>query len=284
MGAATMKGSVRGPEGPGALPEPLVAEFEALGLGRYEARVLLTLLRLESATSTELARHSGVPRTSIHQVIEEMEGRGLAQRVDGNGPARWRTSSRDEVLDRLSHLEEERVRNQRARVDRIRATLSQLLPDPPTSEQAYVHVLPGFAQVGRIWDQMLGDVESELLVYNRGPYANAADQVNPAVLAALDRGVDCRVLYEADQWIGQAHSTFRRAMDAYHQAGVRGRMVDRLPVKLAVADRRVALLTLTNPVVPETGFPTTLLVEHPGFADQQADAFDQRWSTAKDLE
>lgn len=278
-----MTTSGRGPDGLFPLPEPLISEFEALSLGHYAARVLLTLLQLESATSAELARHSGVPRTSIYQVIEELTGRGLAQRVGGDGPARWSSPGRDEVLDRLSSLEEERLRHQRSRIDRIRSTLSDLFPDAPVSAGAYVHVLPGMGQVASIYERMLAEVHSELLVYNRAPYVSATDHVNPAVLAALSRGVECRVLYQTEQWNDLDHRDFRQAMHAYHGAGVKGRMVEQLPVKLAVADRCVALLSLTNPTLPDTGFPTTLLVEHPGFAALQANGFDQLWRGAKPL-
>jgi hypothetical protein len=60
--------------------------------------------------------------------------------------------------------------------------------------------------------------------------------------------------------------------------------VDELPLKLAVVDRKVALLAMADPVLPEIGFPTTLLVEHPGYASLQADAFEQRWSTGTPVE
>ena len=77
---------------------------------------------------------------------------------------------------------------------------------------------------------------------------------------------------------------FRAAIARYHDAGVEGRLVEELPIKLAIADRRTALLAMTDPVLPDIGFPTTLLVEHPGFATLQAEAFERLWETAKPLD
>lgn len=63
-------------------------------------------------------------------------------------------------------------------------------------------------------------------------------------------------------------------MEVYHRAGAEGRVVDELPVKLAVFDKKVALTAMTDPVGTEAGYPTSLLIEHAGFAALHADAFD----------
>ncbi len=70
-------------------------------------------------------------------------------------------------------------------------------------------------------------------------------------------------------------------METYHEAGVQGGLVEELPIKLAVADRNVALLAMTDPILPEVGFPTVLFVEHPGFAWLQAEAFERQWDNAE---
>lgn len=74
------------------------------------------------------------------------------------------------------------------------------------------------------------------------------------------------------------------AVPAVATSGVRGAVVDELPIKLAVADRRVALLAMIDPVLPDIGVPTTLFVEHPGFATVQAEAFKRLWETARPLD
>jgi sugar-specific transcriptional regulator TrmB len=265
------------------LPEALLREFEELDLSPYEARVLLALLRLGSANSSQLARHSGVPRTSTYQVLEELNRRGLAQRLSVEGPAVWASPGRDEVFDRLDALQEERLRQHRERTARLREMLAETFPEVPSAAGPYVHVLQGASQVSSIYDRLLAEAQREVVVFNRPPYSLPPERVNPAVLEAVGRGVRARVLYQAQQWNDPAAAGFREAMAAYHEAGVQGALVDELPIKLAVADRRVALLAMTDPVLPDEGFPTTLLVEHPGFAALQADAFERRWELARPL-
>ncbi len=261
---------------PGPLPEALLREFEELELSPYEARVLLSLLRVGSANSAQLARYSGVPRTSTYQIMEELSQKGLAQRLSVDGPATWASPGRDEVLDRLDALQEERLRQQRARTTRIREALAKSFPEAPGAAGPYVHVILGAAQVLGMYDRLVAGAESELLVFNRPPYSQQPEHVNPTVLEARRRGVEARALYETNQWF-QSSDAFRAAMTQYHDSGVRGRLVESLPIKLAVADRRVALLAMTDPVLPDIGFPTTLFVEHPGFATIQAEAFEKLW-------
>lgn len=268
----------------GPLPESLLREFEQLNLSPYEARVLLALLRLGAANTAQLARHSGVPRTSTYQVLEELNTKGLAQRLSVDGPAMWASPGRDEVFQRLDAAEEERLRQHLDRTARLRELVNQTFPEVEGGAGPYCHVIQGASQVSSIYDRLLSEAESELLVFNRPPYSYPPDVVNPAVIGALERGVLTRVLYQAEQWSDPSAARFRKAMAVYHEAGVQARLVDDLPIKLAIADRSVALLAMTDPVMPEVGFPTTLLVQHPGFACLQADAFEQRWATGKQLD
>lgn len=268
---------------PGPLSEALVRELQELELSPYEARVLLALIRLGSGNSAQVAGLSGVPRTSTYQVMEELNRKGLVQRVSVDGPATWATPGREEVLDRLEALLEERLRHQRERTVRVRDLLASSFPDTPVASTAYVQVLQA-AQVETSYARLLASTTTELLVFNRPPYSKQPEDLNPAVMAAVARGVQARALYQTAQWNDADAEGFRAAMGQYHQAGVRGAVVDHLPVKLAVCDRRAALVAMTDPVLPEVGFPTTLLVEHPGFAAIQAEAFERLWSRAEPVE
>ncbi len=262
------------------MPEALLRELQELDLSVYEARTLIALLKLGSANSADLARHSGVPRTSTYQVMEELNRKGLAQRLPSAGPAKWATPGRAEVVERLDALMDERLRQQKERTARLGELLASSFPDAPLTSTAEVQVLPA-AQVPNAYARILVDTKSELLVFNRPPYSKGPGHVNPGVLEALRRGVKSRTLYETSHWHDPAARAFREAMNEYHRAGVLGALVDELPVKLVVADRRVALVALTGGADPDADLQASLLVEHAGFAALQAEAFDALWSRAE---
>ena len=279
--------------GASLVPDDLRRELEELGLSPYEARILLALLRLGSATSAELARFSGVPRTSAYQVLEELHNKRLAERVPGGRAAVWTCPGPDLVFDRLDAAQEDRLREHRARTARLRQVLAEPLPGPATVPPPHVHVVRGAAEVRSVYDRLLAGAAREVLVFNRPPYSTTAnvvkqtphdvtgqDEVNPLVLRALARGVRFRALYQVRQWNDPAAASFRAAMDRYHEAGVEARVVDDLSVKLAVADRALVLMALPDPA-QEVGYPTNLYIDHAGFAALQADGFEHRWASAR---
>jgi len=100
-----------------------------LGLRPCEAQVLLALLQAGTADSAALARLSGVPRTSIYQVMADLTVQGLAEEVPSHGPATWLCRGWVAVLDRLDAIREEAHRSHRARTARLRRGLAQ---DPPS--------------------------------------------------------------------------------------------------------------------------------------------------------
>lgn len=272
--------------------DSLRRELEDLGLSSYEARVLLALLRYGPANSADLAKVSGVPRTSAYQVIEELGAKRLVERVPGGRAAVWAAPGTDLVFDRLDAAQEERLRDHRARTARLRQVLAQPEPDAGAVATPFVHTVKGAAEVRAIYDRLLQNAVDEVLVFNLPPYSSpnvvkqtptdptGQDEVNPYVLDAIDRGVRFRALYEASHWNASGAEQFRQAMSAYHRAGVKGRLVNELPTKLAVADRSSVLVALPDPQ-QQIGFPTNLLIDHPGFAALQADAFEYRWSSAR---
>lgn len=110
------------------VPEGLRRELQELGLRPYSARVLLALLRAGSANSATLAQLSGVPRTSIYQVMEALADQGLVEPVPTHGAAVWTSQGWEAVVDALDAAEEERVRQHHARTMRLRQELAETLP------------------------------------------------------------------------------------------------------------------------------------------------------------
>lgn len=264
------------------LPDALPRELEELGLSPYEARVLLALLRLGSGSSVQVATLAKVPRSSSYGVLDELQAKGLVERVPGEGPAVWSSPGRDEVLDRLHAIQEERLKQHQARTERVREVLTRTLPEGPAAELPFVKVIHDRAAAARAYSNLVRSTEVELLVFNRPPYASGAvdGTPNPAVMEMLARDIPSRVLYQSTE-AEAADARWHQEIDAYHGAGVQGRVVDHLPLKLAISDRRIALLTLEQTTLSQIGYPTLMHVEHPGFAELQADAFEYVWSTAR---
>lgn len=103
-------------------------ELQGLGLRPYAARLLLALLRSGSGTSAQLAKLSGVPRTSVYQVMQAFTEQGLVEAGPTHGPVVWTCPGWEVVVDLLDVAEEERVRQHHERTRRLRHELATVLP------------------------------------------------------------------------------------------------------------------------------------------------------------
>lgn len=265
---------------PQALPEELVREFGELGLTPYEARILLALLRLGTASTLQLARTSQVPRSNVYTQLELLRTKGLAERIASNGPATWTTLPRDEVLAQLDALQAERLQRHRERSKRVEGLLEQAFASGQDRTLPFMRVIHDRAQALRSYEQMLDSARSEVLIFNRPPYSAHDRGPIPAVIAMLRRGVPTRALYQAAEVDHTEAEAWHTEMAAYQSAGVEGRVAPALPGKLVIVDRRYSLLSLDDPNVPNIGFPTVLYIDHPQYAEMQTAAFEHYWTNA----
>ena len=251
--------------------------LEELGLNGNQARVLLALLQLGSASATQLARLSGVLRTNVYPVLNELAEKGLIGQVPGKS-AVWVSPGEEEVIERLHAAQQERMKKLESTVGHARQLLSQLSTAIPSAALPYVHLIQSAAQNKAVFEKNITQTQRELLMFTRPPSSWPYGSVNPVVIDLLRRGVETRALYQASDVESPENRLLRQEWEEYHAAGVEGRVIDELPMKLAIFDRRVAFIALNNPVLPDVGYPTTVLVEHPGFAGILADGFEARFA------
>ena len=81
--------------------------LKSLGLTKYEALVYIALLKLESATASEIHEISGVPRASVYTVIDQLLDKGLVS-VSQSAPKRFAAFSPEDAIPRLmEHIEKD---------------------------------------------------------------------------------------------------------------------------------------------------------------------------------
>jgi HTH-type transcriptional regulator, sugar sensing transcriptional regulator len=107
-------------------PAQLLVE---LGFAESEAKAYLTLLEQGPLTGYELAKVSGIPRGNVYKVLEKMELRGAAMRLEGDGSTRYVAVSPEEVLPRLAEAVQRTAERARA--------LLQSVPRPPEASQVW---------------------------------------------------------------------------------------------------------------------------------------------------
>lgn len=78
----------------------LVESLKSLGLTKYEALVYIALLRVMSATASEIHESSGVPRASVYPVLDQLKEKDLVS-VSLSAPKRFAALPPSEAIAKL---------------------------------------------------------------------------------------------------------------------------------------------------------------------------------------
>lgn len=260
----------------------LAPVLEQMGLGTYESRVLAVLIQLGSATASQLSKLSGVSRPNVYPALESLTAKGLADPRHGK-VTEWSSPARDEIVSRIIEAQERRLHDVhtslQTKAEEARLILAKMKPAAPAPGPV-LRVVANDVEIVALYNRFLGLARREILVTNRGPYAGRI-VVSPEVIDALGRGVKARALYQQEEIDDPGFAVFNETIRAYQEAGVEGRVVDSLPVSMAVFDQEVALVVMDDPAAAESGFPTQVHVEHAGFAALCVNAFELQWATAR---
>jgi sugar-specific transcriptional regulator TrmB len=259
--------------------EPEAAPLVELGLTGYEATAYVALTRRRQATGAEVARLADLPRQRIYDVLDGLVARGLAS-VEPGRPARYTAVAPDEAVATLLAV-------QHARLERLEAdaaeVVARLTPAYRAGRDAsdplsYIEVLRQPAAIAKRFAEIEAQVEREILVFTRPPYAvEPADNI--AGLELLARGVQARSVYERSLYDDPAQVD---AVARFVEAGERARVVEELPLKLGIVDERLAFFTMEDPVAGGTDL-TIMIVEHAGLARLLKHAFEHVWESGSDF-
>lgn len=138
--------------------------LEGLGLSDYEARAYVTLLRHSSLTVSELAYHSGIPRTKAYSTLRSLERKKLVT-LSRAKPVRCQALPPEEALDGVISANERRLRLMRRAVLRLRQLREQARQRMETQEQRYFILGP----------QAVPAKLTELLAHTRTSVVGALD-------------------------------------------------------------------------------------------------------------
>ena len=81
----------------------MVERLVAVGFTEYEAKVYVALQRCSPATGYQIAKESGVPRSTIYEVLGKLMARGAAVTQSFGDTVRYAPVPSEDLLDRMRH-------------------------------------------------------------------------------------------------------------------------------------------------------------------------------------
>jgi sugar-specific transcriptional regulator TrmB/DNA-binding CsgD family transcriptional regulator len=248
--------------------------LSAVGVDAEDERIYRDLLRRPRATLHELAEHTGRTTVTLRRAFTRLEALGLVSRMAGR-PVRFLATRPDVAVSALISRREEGLAQARL------AALTLLAETPRTenhSPEELVEVVQGQAAVVQRFTQLQQTATEELLVLDRPPYAQDPGRQNVTEMERLAHGVLVRGIYDASAL--EIPGKLRLAQESV-AAGEQARISPDVPMKLAIADRRTAILPLSTDASAHSD--SAVIVHSSSLLDALVALFEVLWRSALPL-
>lgn len=256
-----------------------IVVFEALGLTEEETRIYAELVRQGPCRTERLPALTGLSAEQIEAALTGLAEQGLLSHTQDARP-RVIASPPDIAGEVLLLRRMQELHTARAAMGQLAAAYRTTARQQET-DRIPVEFTPDVAVAQRI-DQIQSKARDEVLIFDVPPYTSLVGDLgmlsNDREMEQLSAGVRYRTVYD------------RRALDGpgglvrisrYVDAGEEARSAPRLPMKMVIVDREVAILP-----APGDGFAGhrgSVLVRPSPLLDGLIALFEQFWATGLPL-
>lgn len=191
----------------------------------------------------------------------------------------------DEGIGRLLLLEEQRITEERDRLIKMRrefATVRQMFESTrgESDHADFVHVVAGRDEVSAAYITVLRAAESEISLLDTAHFETPPEYSQVTAVPAdkvLSGGLSYRTIYDHSIY-SQFPEYMQHMLTESRAAGEIQRIVPRLPLKMLLADKSLALVSLTR-----TGMDGAMLVRSKRLLALLRDLFESLWEQATPL-
>jgi sugar-specific transcriptional regulator TrmB/DNA-binding CsgD family transcriptional regulator len=244
--------------------------LEAVGIDEVAESIYGAVLRRPGSTASALAISTGVQYSRARAALGRLQSARLIQRLPRR-PAKYAATPPDVAVNALANERQHALDSARLAVPGLLAEYrrgsSRADPGAP------IEVISGPDAALRRFRELQKAAVEELLGFDRlsSSEADGTSREVEAEASMLERGVRCRAIYETS-----ALNVPARLQDIRHLValGEQARAVPRLPLKLAICDRKIAMLPL---ITTETRTTTAVMVYSSALLDGLVDLFEAYW-------
>lgn len=251
-----------------------------MGLSRPEETVYLGLCRSGPTCLADLARSVALDSAAALRALLGLQIRGLV-----SGPliaelAEWSALAPDLAIERQLAQREHSERSAREELTRLLDGYHRELGLREPQAAGLVEVVSGSERVTEVWRSVQAEARESVDVFDKSPHiaderdkAQDAEHEHELPGHGFGRGPRVRTIYERSTLLGNGRLA---EVQATISADELAAMVPELPVKLALIDRRKALL----PVVEDGELTAMMIVRRSPLLEALFELFEAQWSRA----
>ncbi|MER5513615.1 helix-turn-helix domain-containing protein [Streptomyces sp. NPDC048254] len=245
----------------------------ALGLDERDESAYRTLVSVGAADVPDLARRLTLAEPDTEHALRRLERHGLAAQSSGR-PGRWVAAPPGVALGALLTQQRHELEKAELAAALLAEEYRAAAAEPAVHD--LVEVVTGAPAVAQRFLQLQLGAADEVCALVTGNPMVVSGMENEAEEQAAGRGVRYRVVVErAVLDLPHGITELTAALGRDEQV----RVVDRVPTKLVVADRALAMVPLTS----HTSEPAAVVVHASGLLELLFELFESVWRTALPL-
>lgn len=238
-----------------------------LGIGDVEEHVYRALLKRHRASAAVIADDLAITVDEATRLLEHLESLGLGTHTL-ESPRTYVSVEPELAIDALIKQRQRTLEQARTIVPVLAKAFAQASLDHP-GQQPAIELITDRAQLGQVLVQMYQSAQTELVAFQKAPIILPSPQItSETATAAVVRTISDESFLEAPGVLELLRN------DMAH--GEQARTFSRLPFKMMIADRRVAVITLDaqDPEAP------TLLIHRSTLLEALCLLFEFVWEKA----
>jgi sugar-specific transcriptional regulator TrmB len=170
-----------------------------LGLTLNQARVYLTILKLEKATVGQLAKHSKVRREDVYRILPSLEKIGIIERLLGK-PTEVRATPISDALSLLVSEEkaksDDRLSGMKSSVQRL--SIKDWKQPLPGEESIFILIAEKKAILAKTSELIRNSRKEVALIADKGRIIPVLSQFSDECKQAIKKGAQIRLIFEGD--------------------------------------------------------------------------------------
>lgn len=276
--------------------------LKEFGLSDYEAKCYLSLLERDTLTVSEISKLAGIPRTNAYEALEKLMLKGMSisrpgriKKYSASDPLSLKekflmqaNETTEIELKNLHEKEKEILEKNRSVKNIINEMIKELGPlydnsKLNTNPLDYIEILKDPYQIHKKYIKLLNETKEGILAFTKPPFSGPTKKLEEQVdqqKKIMNRPIQIRCIYEIPKDKDQKKWCFEM-IERSISDGEKARVLKELPMKMAVFDSRIVLLSFEDPVSKQTSL-TTLIIEHHSLAKGFGILFDTLWAQAED--
>lgn len=212
-----------------------------IGLNEKEAKVLHSLLRLQEAKASEIAKASGISRVRVYDILKDLYSRGIIRKKKGR-PTKYIALTPEETVDKFLNWKKEKYEEEKQKIlDNKEKVQEELKKEQQRDEEERPkHILEFLS---------LGDVSEE---ETRNVIKNSEDEVKimseslewiDSIKEELEKSnSDIRVLLQKEEKIDErAKKAQEKALEVLEKTDADIKFIDEMPLRGCISNKEAVI-------------------------------------------